>query len=331
MQTRKLGFSDLKLTTVGLGTWAIGGPWQFGWGPQDDDEAIAAILTALDKGINWIDTAPVYGLGHSEQLVGKALKQTSQKSFIATKCGLLWDEQNQMVNYLKAESIREECHESLNRLGVEAIDLYQMHWPRPDEDIEQAWEEMAKLADEDKVRYLGVSNFNLGQIKRVQKIHPVASLQPPYSMIHRELEEELLGYCEKNNIGIIAYSPIARGLLTGKFSQERLAALSLDDHRRSSADFHDPQFTATLLLVNQLRPIAERNGKTLAQLAISWVLRRSEITAAIVGARNPDQIVETTAAADWRLSNEDTEEIERLLAERQKKSTLSNSHSSQSP
>ena len=316
MQKRQLGDTELNLTTVGLGTWAMGGPWQFGWGPQDDNEAIAAILTALDKGINWIDTAPIYGLGHSEELVGKALKQTKQKPLIATKCGLLWDEKNERAPCLKKESIRKECHESLKRLDVEAIDLYQMHWPEPEEDMEEAWEEMARLADEGKVRYIGLSNFNIEQIERVRKIHRVASLQPPYSMLHREVEDELLGYCAQNNIGVIAYSPMQRGLLTGKFSQERLAGLPLDDHRRRNPDFHDPQFTATLQLVERLKEIAERNGKTCAQLAISWVLRRPEVTAAIVGARRPEQIAETAPASDWNLSEEDVEEIEKLLAQR---------------
>ena len=319
MQRRQLGYTDLQLTTVGLGTWAMGGPWGVGWGPQDDDEAIAAVLTALDKGINWIDTAPIYGLGHSEELVGKALKQTSEKPFIATKCGQIWNDKRETVNCLKGKSIREECQASLKRLGVDVIDLYQMHWPVPQEDFEQGFEEMAKLAQEGKVRYIGVSNFNVGQIKRAQKIHEVASLQPPYSMLRREVEDELLTCCAENNIGVVAYSPMQRGLLTGKFSQQRLAALPLDDHRRRSRDFHEPQFTATLQLVEQLRPITERNGRTLAQLAISWVLRRSEITTAIVGARRPEQIAETSTASDFQLGTEDIEEIERLLAERQEK------------
>ena len=297
----------------------MGGPWQFGWGPQDDGEAIAAILTSLEEGINWIDTAPIYGCGHSEQLIGKALKQTSRKPFIATKCGLLWNEKREKISYLKGKSIREECYASLDRLGVELIDLYQLHWPEPQEDIEQAWEEMAKLAQEGKVRYIGVSNFNLGQIECIRKIAPVASLQPPYNMLHREIEDELLGYCAENNIGVVVYSPMCRGLLTSKFSQERLAGLPLDDHRRRKPDFQEPQFTATLQLVDRLRPVAERNDITLAQLAISWVLRRSEVTAAIVGARRPEQIAETAKASDWKLADEDIEEIEQLLAERQKK------------
>jgi len=315
VQKRQLGDTKLNLTTVGLGTWAMGGPWQFGWGPQDDDEAIAAILTALEEGINWIDTAPVYGLGRSEELLGKALKQTRKKPFIATKCGLLWNEKKEKVSCLKKESIRKECHASLRRLGVEVIDLYQMHWPEPDEDVEQAWEEMAKLMDEGKVRYIGVSNFNVKQIKRIRKIAPVASLQPPYSMFHREAEDELLGYCAQCHIGVVAYSPMQRGLLTGKFSQARLAALAPDDHRRKNPDFQEPQFTATLQLVENLRPIAHRNGRTLAQLAIAWVLRRPEVTAAIVGARRPEQIAETAPASDWNLSKQDIEEIEQLLAQ----------------
>jgi len=320
MQTRQLGHTDLELTTIGLGTWAIGGPnWKYGWGPQDDDEAIGAILTALDKGINWIDTAAVYGLGHSEELIGKALKQTSRKPIIATKCSRRWNDKGQIIPCLKAESIREECHASLKRLGIDTIDLYQIHWAEPEEDIEQAWEEMARLIEQGKVRYIGVSNANLEQIKRMQKIHPLASLQPRYNMLHREVENEVLGYCAQNNIGVIAYSPMERGLLTGKFSQERLAAMPLEDHRRRSPDFHEPQFSAALELVDNLRGIAERNGVSLAQLAISWVLRRSEVTAAIVGARRPDQIAETAPAADRTLAQKETQEIEKLLTKRLEK------------
>ncbi len=319
MQTRQLGRSDLHLTTIGLGTWAMGGPWEYGWGPQDDDEAIGAILTALETGINWIDTAPAYGLGHSEELIGKALKQVSEKPLIATKCGILWNEKKEKVTCLKRQSIRDECHASLKRLGVEVIDLYQMHWPDPDEDIEEAWEEMAGMVAEGKIRYLGVSNYSIEQIERVQKIHPVVSLQPPYSMLHRQVEDELMGFCARNDIGIVAYSPIQRGLLTGKFSAERFAALAPDDHRRRSADFLEPRFSATLELVEHLKKIAERNGRTCAELAISWVLRRPEVTAAIVGARRPRQILETAPASEWKLSKKDIEDIERLLIRHQEK------------
>jgi aryl-alcohol dehydrogenase-like predicted oxidoreductase len=316
MQKRKLGDTDMQLTTVGLGTWAMGGPWQFGWGPQDDEEALAAILAALDRGINWIDTAPAYGLGHSEELVGQALRRTRHKPYIATKCGLLWNEKKEKVPCLKPESIRRECHASLQRLGIETIDLYQMHWPDPDEEIERAWEEMARLVDEGKVRYIGVSNYSVAQLERIRRIHPPASLQPPYSMLHREAEEELLPYCAQHHMGVVVYSPMQRGLLTGRFSHERLAALAPDDHRRRHPDFQEPRFSTTLELVEQLKKIARRHGRTCSQLAISWVLRRREVTAAIVGARRPDQIAETVQASDWNLSEDDIEEIERLLAEK---------------
>ena len=319
VRTRKLGFSDLEFTTVGLGTWAIGGPWQFGWGPQDDSESITTILKALDEGINWIDTAPIYGLGHSEEIVGKALKQTSEKPLIATKCSLLWNERGEKVSCLKKESIRKECHDSLKRLGVEVIDLYQMHWPLPDEDIEEAVEEIARLIEEGKVRYFGVSNFDVGQIGRAASICPVASAQPPYSMIHREAEDELLGYCGENDIGVIAYSPMQRGLLTGKFNKQRLEELAEDDHRKVHRDFQEPRFSATLELVEGLKEIAGHNGMSLAQLVISWVLRRSEVTAAIVGARRPEQIVETAKAMDFDLGIGDIERIEKLLVRREEK------------
>jgi len=319
MQTRQLGKTDMRLTTVGLGTWALGGPWEYGWGPQDDEEAVGAILEALDQGVNWIDTAPAYGLGHSEELVGRALRQTRHKPYIATKCGILWNERKEKVVHLKRDSIRRECHDSLRRLGVERIALYQMHWPDPDPDIEEAWEEMARLQKEGKVRCIGVSNFSVAQMERVAKIHTISSLQPPYSMLRRDAERELLGYCAKHGIGVVVYSPMQRGLLTGRFDYERLAALAPDDHRRRVADFQEPQFSATMELVEGLRKIAQRNGRTVAQLAVSWVLRRPEVTAAIVGARRPGQIVETAPASDWNLGKEETEEIEKLLTRRDKR------------
>jgi len=319
MQKRRLGNTDLELTTVGLGTWAMGGPWQYGWGPQDDDEAIGAILAALETGINWIDTAPAYGLGHSEELIRQALKQVDDMPLIATKCGILWNEKREKVSCLKRQSIRDECHASLERLGIDVIDLYQMHWPDPDEDVEEAWEEMARLLDEGKVRYLGASNFTVEQIERVRKVHPPVSLQPPYSMLHREVEDELLEYCGQNEIGVVAYSPIQRGLLTGKFDRARFEALAPDDHRRMSPDFLEPQFSATLELVEDLKKIAGRNGRTCAELAISWVLRRPEVTAAIVGARSPQQIIETAPAGDWKLSERDIKQIEQLLNQHQAK------------
>jgi aryl-alcohol dehydrogenase-like predicted oxidoreductase len=319
MRTRRLGNTDLELTVVGLGTWAIGGPWQYGWGSQDENEAIASILKAIDLGINWIDTAAIYGCGHSEELVGMALKQTKIKPIIATKCSLLWNEKREKVNCLKAESIRKECEESLKRLGVETIDLYQMHWPDPEKDIEEGWGEMARLQKQGKVRFIGVCNFNAVQIGRIGKIAIVTSLQPPYSMIKRGVEDELLGFCKKYNIGVLAYSPMQRGMLTGKFNKQYLKTLAPDDHRLRMPEFTEPAFSANIELVEKLKPIAERNGKTVAQLAIAWVLRRPEVTAGIVGARKPSQIAETAPAADWLLTKNDIAEIEKLLAERENK------------
>jgi len=320
MQTRKLGYSDLHLTTVGLGTWAIGGGgWAYCWGPQDDAESIAAIRRALDLGINWIDTAAVYGLGHSEEIIGRALAGRRDEVIIATKCGLVWDKGSTTpYGRLKAESVRREAEASLRRLGVEVIDLYQIHWPHDEEHLEEAWSTIADLIREGKVRYGGVSNFSVEQLKRVQAIHPVASLQPPYSMLRQGIEEELLAYCAANDMGVIVYSPMQAGLLTGKFTKERVANLPDEDWRKGSSAFREPDLSANLALVEKLRPIAERNGRTVAQLAIAWVLRRSEVTAAIVGARRPSQIEETAPAGDWVLSEEDVAEIEALLAERER-------------
>ena len=327
MQTRKLGYSDLHVTTVGLGTWAIGGGgWAYGWGPQDDSESIAAIRRALDLGINWIDTAAVYGLGHSEEIVGQAIAGRRDEIIIATKCSLVWDEGSTTpYGRLKAESVRREAEASLRRLNVEAIDLYQIHWPNPDADIEEAWGVIADLVREGKVRYGGVSNFSVEQLKRVQAIHPVASLQPPYSMLRRGIEKDLLAYCAANDIGVIVYSPMQAGLLTGKFTKERVANLPDEDWRKRNPAFQEPELGANLALVEKLRPIAECNGRTVAQLAIAWVLRRplrlrsgqAEVTAAIVGARRPSQIEETAPAGDWVLSAEDVAEIDALLAERE--------------
>lgn len=319
MQKRKLGKTDLELTTVGLGTWAIGGPWQFGWGPQDDDEARDAIAAALEHGINWIDTAPIYGLGHSEELVGQVLGGTGPKPYIATKCGLLWDERRVKIPHLAVDSIRRECDASLARLGVESIDLYQMHWPDPEVDIEVGWEAMVRLREQGKVRYIGVCNYSVAQLERISKIAPPDSMQPPYSMIRRDVEDELLGYCAEHDMGVLAYSPMQRGLLTGTFTAERLARLAPDDHRRRSYEFQEPHFSATLELVERLKQLAQRSGHTCAQLAVSWVLRRREVTAAIVGARRPKQIAETVQAGDWNLSADEVEEIEKLLAEREER------------
>jgi aryl-alcohol dehydrogenase-like predicted oxidoreductase len=299
----------------------MGGPWLFGWGPQDDGDSIKTVLTAFDKGINWIDTAPIYGHGRSEQVLGMALKQTSHKPIVATKCGLIWDRSSERIPCLKAESIRDECHQSLKRLCIDVIDLYQIHWNRPDEDIEQAWEQLVRLKEQGKVRHIGVSNFTVANLERIGKIHPVASIQPPYSMIRRDVENELLGYCSRNNIGVIVYSPMQKGLLTGKFNKQRLANLPEGDHRKNDPNFKQPAFDATLETVEKLKSIAKRDNITLPQLAIAWVLRRPEVTAAIVGARKPEQTAETALASDIDLSAEDIEQIEQLISERNKKVT----------
>jgi len=315
MQTRQLGFTDLHLTTVGLGAWAMGGGgWKFGWGAQDDQESIDTIHRAIDLGVNWIDTAPVYGTGHSEEVLGKALKTAGKKPIVATKCGRSWDDTRTPFPDLKADTIRKEIESSLQRLGVETIDLYQMHWPQPDPDIEEAWSVIADAVQAGKIRYAGVCNFNVAQMKRLQAIHPIASLQPPYSMLVRGAEDELLGFCAANKIGVVAYSPMQKGILTDKFTREFVGSLATDDHRKNfDANFQEPALSKNLKLVEGLKPIAQKHGMLVAQLAIAWVLRRPEVTAAIVGARRPSQIEETAAGGDFTLSESDIASIETLL------------------
>ncbi len=322
MQTRKLGSSDLHLTTVGFGTWGISGSgWRGSWGPQNDDDSVKAIIRACELGINWIDTAAVYGLGHSEEVVGKAIKELPERPIIATKLGSCWDEDGNIFGRLKKESVRKEAEDSLRRLGIDAIDLYQIHWPVSDNTDEtlEGWAAVSELIKEGKVRYAGVSNFNVELMKKAYAIHPIASLQPPYSMLKRGIEKEILPYCGENNIGILCYSPMGKGLLTGKFSKERVANLSDEDHRKRSGDFNEPVFSITLGMIEELRPIADKNGRTLAQLAIAWVLRRPEVTAAIVGTRRPDQIEETAQAGDWNLSQEDIAAVDQILERHKKK------------
>jgi len=315
MQTRRLGNSDLHITPIGFGAWAIGGGgWAFGWGAQDDAQSIAAIREALDLGINWIDTAAVYGLGHSEEVVAKALDGVKQRPFVFTKCGRVWDEQRQIGKRIKAASIRKECEDSLRRLRVNVIDLYQMHWPEPEEDIEEGWQEMVRLKQEGKVRWIGVSNFSAEQMARVSKSGPVTSLQPPYSMIRPEVEESVLPYCRANNVGVIAYSPMASGLLTGAFTRERIAALPADDWRKEkNKHYQEPLLTRNLKLVELLNSIGGRRGKSSGEAAIAWVLRHPAITAAIVGARRPGQLKELLGAADWRLTPGEVAEVDAFL------------------
>jgi len=316
MKKARLGNSELQITRVGLGTWAIGGPWEYGWGPQDDNDSIKAILESLEVGVNWLDTAPIYGFGHSEEIVAKALKKTSIKPIIATKCGLTWNEKQERVPCLKAKSVLAECDASLKRLNVDAIDLYQIHWNNPPEDIEEGYEAMAKCVKAGKVRYLGVSNFTVEQMERVMKIHPLTSLQPPYSMFRRDIENDILPFCKKNNIGVIVYSPMQKGMLSGKFTPEKIAALPADDVRHIDPNYKTPRLEVNLKVVEKLTQIAKRNKITIAQLAISWAIRNAEVTAAIAGARRGGQINETAPAADITLSKDDINEIEEILKER---------------
>lgn len=320
MQTRKLGYSDLQLTTIGIGTWAMGGgDWKFGWGPQDDRASIAAIHSGIDHGINWIDTAPIYGHGHSEKVVGRAIKGIRDSLIIATKCGRVWEgDSREIGKSLRAKSIRKEVENSLQRLAVEHIDLYQIHWPQPDEQIEEGWSTIADLIKEGKLRYGGVSNFNLEQLKRAQAIHPIASLQPPYNMLRREIEPEIMEYCSAQQIGIIAYSPMQAGLLTGKFTKDRSNALPESDWRSRHPFFNEPELAINLQLVERLREIADKKNISVAQLSLAWVLRRQEITAAIVGARKPEQIAETAQAGMMQLDRDEIHRIEDILKWREK-------------
>jgi aryl-alcohol dehydrogenase-like predicted oxidoreductase len=283
-------------------------------GPQDDTDSIETIYKAMELGINWIDTAPIYGCGHSEEIIGQALKQVRQKPIVATKCGLLWNSKREKINNLTRDSILRECNESLDRLGIDSIDLYQMHWPVPDEQIEQAWEAMARCVEAGKVRFLGACNISMEQIKRLQKVWPVAAVQPPYSMLDRAVERGLLDYCGKNHIGVVCYSPMQKGLLTGKFTAEYLRTMSPDDHRLLyDRDFQSPRFEKNIAMVNELKKIAAEYGKTVAQLAVAWVLRRPEVTAAIVGARKPGQIEQTVPAGDWILEQDVLNRVEEIL------------------
>jgi aryl-alcohol dehydrogenase-like predicted oxidoreductase len=319
MQTRILGNSDLAITPLGFGAWAIGGGgWAFGWGAQDDADSMAALHEALDLGINWIDTAAVYGLGHSEETVAKALADlpVNRRPYVFTKCGRVWDEQRQIGKRLKAESIRAECEASLRRLKVEVIDLYQIHWPEPPEDIDEGWQAMQALKQAGKIRWCGVSNFNAAQMAQVASHGAITSLQPPYSMLRRDIEAETLPYCHKNNIGVIVYSPMQSGLLTGAWTKERHAKLPADDWRKEkNPQFQEPLFSRNLRLVELLRGIGGKQGKSPGEVALAWTLRHPAVTGAIVGARKAGQLRELIGAADWRLTDEDVRQIERFLAD----------------
>lgn len=323
MRLKKLGYSDLTLSVIGLGTWAIGGEgWQYSWGPQDDQQSIQTMYHALDLGINWIDTAAVYGLGHAEEVVGKALKGMSEKPIIATKCSRKQGADGLLYSELKRKSVIQEAEASLRRLGVETIDLFQIHWPKPDEDIEEAWEAVTQLIRDGKVRYGGVSNFQIEHIQRCQAVSPVASLQPPYNMIVRYIEDDIIDYCGDNNIGVICYSPMYKGLFTGAFSRGRIAALPDTDHRKFDPHFQEPELSANLQLVDDLRGLADQKGVTVAQLTLAWTLRHPQMTAAIVGGRKPEQLDETAAAGAVVLSAEEIEIIDGFLQKRDEAAAL---------
>lgn len=311
MQTRQLGKSDLSITPIGFGSWAIGGSgYQFAWGAQDDNESIAAIQRALDLGINWIDTAAVYGLGHSEEIVARAIKGRSPRPYVFTKCSMVWDEQGRISGNLKRDSLRRELEASLRRLQTDVIDLYQIHWPDPPTYIEEGIGALAEFQQEGKIRYIGVSNFNVEQMRQALSVAPFTSLQPPYSLVDRDIEKDILPFCAQQQIGVIVYSPMASGLLTGKMTRERIAQLPEDDWRKHEPRFQEPQLSQTLELVERLREIGRRHGRSPAETAIAWTLRRPEVTAAIVGGRRPQQVEEIIGAADFRLREDEIAELE---------------------
>ncbi len=311
---RTLGNSDLHLTPIGFGAWAIGGGgWQFSWGPQDDNDSIAAIHRALDLGINWIDTAAVYGLGHSEEVVARAVKSSPHKPYIFTKCSMRWREDRSIYHSLKAKSLAEEVEASLRRLGVETIDLYQIHWPNPESEIEEGWETLARLRKQGKLRWIGVSNFSVEQMKRALKIAPITSLQPPYSMLRRAVEAEILPFAQVIGIGVINYSPMVSGLLTGKMSAERVAVMPADDWRRGNVEFNEPRLSQNLRLAELLREIGNGHGVSPGVVAVAWTLHHPAITAAIVGGRSAKQVEELAPALNFRLSQDEYETIGRFL------------------
>jgi aryl-alcohol dehydrogenase-like predicted oxidoreductase len=319
MKTRKLGNSDLHITPVGYGAWAIGGSgWQFAWGSQDDNDSTAAIHRALELGINWIDTAAVYGLGHSEEVVARALKSwPGPRPYVFTKCGLRWDADGNVRKVLNADSILREVEDSLRRLSVEVIDLYQIHWP-PDPDsaeLEEGWSTLASLQRQGKVRWIGVSNFSVQQLRRAQAVASITSLQPRYSLVHREVEDQVLPYCRRQNIGVIVYSPMASGLLTGAMTRERAAKLSKDDWRRTHPDFTEPNLSRNLALVERLQQIARRHDRSAGEVAIAWTLHNAAVTGAIVGARNAHQAEGVMRAGELHLTDEDVSDIETFVGE----------------
>lgn len=314
MEKRKFGTTGMEITPIGFGSWAIGGEnWSHGWGPQDNNKAVEAIERALELGINWIDTAAVYGLGHSEKLVAKALEGIAEKPYIFTKCSLVWDSERNISNSLKRDSIWRECESSLMRLKTDSIDLFQIHWPSPDEDIEEGWRAMAELKEEGLVKHIGVSNFNAEQMKRAQSIEPVESLQPPYSMLRRGIEQEILPFCMEHDIGVIVYSPMLCGMLSGAMTRERALNLPESDWRRNNKEFQEPRLGHNLELVELLRTIGKKHGASPGEVAVAWTLHHPGVTAAIVGGRSAEQVEGTIGAAKLRLAREETDAVEECL------------------
>ena len=313
MHTRQLGKTDIQITPIGFGAWAIGGgDWSFGWGSQDDKDSIAAIRHALDMGINWIDTAAVYGLGHSEEVVGEAIKER-KRPYIFTKCSLVWGEDRKQYSSLKADSIQRECEASLKRLGVDYIDLYQIHWPNPESELEEGWDKMADLKKQGKVRAIGVSNFNVEQMKRIQKIAPIDSLQPPYSLVHPDVQNEILPFCEQNNIGVIVYSPMQSGLLTGRMTKKRVQQMPDNDWRKNSPDFQGERLERNLKLADMLNDIGYPHNVTAGVVAVAWTLSNPAVTGAIVGGRSSYQVNDNLPAAEFRLRPSELADINKFL------------------
>ena len=311
LKTSQLGGTGMEITRVGFGAWAIGGGgWEFGWGPQQDEESVEAIHQALELGINWIDTAAAYGFGHSEEVVGRALAGVSAKPYVFTKCSLVDDGTRHVKNVLKRDSVLREAEASLRRLGVDAIDLYQIHWPNPEADIEEGWSALAELKEQGLVRHIGVSNFSVSQLRRIQEIAPVETIQPQYSLISRGVEGQLLPYAEREGIGVIVYSPMGSGLLTGGITRERLAAMPDDDWRKSSPAFTEPQLSDNLALAARLKAVAERHGTSPGAVAVAWTLRNPAVDGAITGFRRPDQVDPIVDGANLELTAQDIAEIE---------------------
>lgn len=314
MKTRQLGKDGPMLTEIGLGTWAIGGPWEWGWGPQDDRDSINTIHKALELGINWIDTAASYGLGHSEEIIGRAVKGRREKVFITTKCGLVWKDAaaGRVENNGSPQSILREAEESLRRLQTDYIDLYQIHWPDPQVSVDKSWQALIKLNESGKVRFIGVSNFNTRRLDVCEKLKHINSLQPPYSLLNRRVEQKILPWCLENRTGVVAYSPMQSGILTDNFQKSRLAE---DDWRRKNTFFQEPALTKNLQFVERIRTLAKKYGKTIAQFAVAWVLMNPAVTSAIVGARKPEQLEETIGGEGWSISTEDMALIDKIQDE----------------